>query len=115
MIDLATENLLPLRDVPRVLPPRPNGKRLHISAVYRWTLRGIKGVMLETIRVGGTTYTSREALQRFSERLTGPTAGQIPPANLSRIRQRQIDQASAAVSKALGPDQTPRNRQSNST
>ena len=79
MIDVASENLVPLRDVPRCLPLRPNGKRLHISAVYRWTLRGIRGVVLETVRIGGTTYTSREAIQRFSERLTGPASVQLPP------------------------------------
>lgn len=114
MIDLAAENLTPLRDVPRCLPLRPNGKRLHISAVYRWTLRGIKGVVLETVRIGGTTYTSREALQRFSERLTGSAPAQLPPATMTRIRQRQLDQANAAVSKALGLDQSPRSRKSNS-
>lgn len=115
MIDLAAEKLIPLRDVPSCLPLRPNGNRLHISAVYRWTLRGIKGVVLETVRIGGTTYTSREALQRFSERLTGPVPAQLPPATVSRIRQRQLDQANAAVSKALGLDQPARSRKTNST
>lgn len=114
MIDLAAEKLIPLRDVPSYLPPRPNGNRLHISAVYRWTLRGIKGVVLETVRIGGTTYTSREALQRFSERLTEPASTQLPPATVSRVRQRQLDQANTAVSKALGLDQPARGRKSNS-
>lgn len=112
MIELAAENLIPLRDVPRFLPPRSNGKRVHISAVYRWTLRGIKGVVLETIRIGGTRYTSREAIQRFSERLTGPAPAQLPPANVTRARQRQLDQANAAVSKALGLDGPSRSRKS---
>ena len=102
MIDTSTENLIALRDVPRCLPPRSNGKRLHISAVYRWSLRGIRGVRLETVKVGGTTYTSREAIQRFSERMSGtePAAQLINP--VSRARQRQLEQANAAVAKALG-------------
>lgn len=108
MIDVAAESLIPLRDVPRCLPPRPNGKRVHISAVYRWTLRGIKGVVLETIRVGGTRYTSREAIQRFSEQLTGAPAVLPSPAKAGRVRQRQIEQANAAVSKALGLNDPPR-------
>ena len=107
MIDLAAENLIALRDVPQCLPPRPNGKRLHISAVYRWTLRGVKGVVLESIRIGGTTYTSREALQRFSERLTGPAPAEFSPGTVNRVRQRQLDQANAAVSKALGHCKSP--------
>jgi hypothetical protein len=39
--------------------------------LYRWAKRGLRGVKLETIRVGGTLCTSLEALQRFCERLTG--------------------------------------------
>jgi hypothetical protein len=65
MIDIAREQLISLHDVPKVLPPGPSGKRLHISAIYRWAQRGIRGTRLEVVRVGGTTYTSREALQRF--------------------------------------------------
>ena len=72
MIDTTKENLLPLREVPGRLPKRPNGKRLHISGVYRWTERGIKGVILESIRIGGVTFTSLEAIQRFAERLSAP-------------------------------------------
>src|SRR5262245_17053072 len=106
MIDTANENLIALRDVPRCLPIRPNGKRLHISAVYRWTLRGVKGARLETIRIGGTTYTSREAIQRFSERLSGaePAPQLVNP--VSRSRQRQLEQANAAVMESLGLNTT---------
>jgi hypothetical protein len=32
--------------------------------------RGVRGVRLEGVKVGGTTYTSVEALQRFAERLS---------------------------------------------
>lgn len=115
MIDVASESLIPLRDVPRCLPPRPNGKHVHISAVYRWTLRGIRGVVLETIQVGGTRYTSREAIQRFSERLTGPGPATLQPASVSRVRQRQLEQANIAVMKALGADSPTRTRKSSST
>lgn len=104
MIDTGVENLIPLRDVPRCLPPRPNGKRLHISAVYRWTLRGVKGVRLETVKIGGTTYTSREAIQRFSERLSGANAAPQLVNPVSRARQRQLEQANETVAKALGLD-----------
>jgi hypothetical protein len=66
VIDIRNEQLVPLPDVPKILPMRGNGKRIHISAVYRWAQRGIRGTRLEVVRVGGTTYTSREALQRFA-------------------------------------------------
>lgn len=102
MIDLASESLIPLRDVPRHLPPRPNGKRLHISAVYRWARRGVRGIILETIRMGGSTYTSREALQRFGDGAGGTpdAAGKIPT---PRAREREINRATEQVRDLLGP------------
>ena len=90
VIDIGNEQLVSLRDVPKLLPARGNGKRVHISAVYRWVQRGIRGTRLEVIRVGGTTYTSREALQRFAS----PPAEPHQAANLnSTTRQGQIDRA----------------------
>ncbi len=70
MISIQNENLIPLRDAPRHLPRRPNGKNIHVSAVYRWIKNGLSGVKLESLRVGGTTYTSMEALQRFALKLS---------------------------------------------
>lgn len=102
MIDVTQESLMLLRDVPRHLPVRPNGKRLHISAVYRWTMRGVKGVRLETMKLGGSTYTSREALQRFSERLSISPEVRTLERPTSRARQRQLESANSAVMRELG-------------
>lgn len=90
MIDIGNEQLVSLRDVPKLLPTRSSGKRVHISAVYRWVQRGVRGNRLEVIRVGGTTYTSREALQRFASSPAQPRQGANPN---SATRQRQIDGA----------------------
>lgn len=71
MIALDKERLIPMREAPKHVPLRPGGKRLHISACYRWITKGIGGVRLESIKLGGTTYTSIEALQRFAAVLSG--------------------------------------------
>lgn len=103
MIDVTIERLIPLRAVPRHMPPRPSGKRLHISAVYRWAQRGVRGVVLETIRVGGCQYTSYEALQRFVDLLS---AGETPPKCLQQAtthrRQKQIEIANRRLHTMLG-------------
>ena len=39
---------------------------------------GIRGVHLESIKIGGTSYTSKEAIQRFSDRISGSTNPTIP-------------------------------------
>jgi hypothetical protein len=98
MIDLATEQLVPLQEVPRLLPPRPSGKRVHVSAVYRWAQRGVGGLRLEAVRVGGTTYTSREALQRFART---PRDDVPPPGPPDPGRERQIQDAARRVQGLL--------------
>ena len=100
MIDIEREHLVALHDVPKLLPARANGKRIHISAVYRWVQRGVRGVHLEIVRVGGTSYTSREALQRFA---TPPTTAFPQPAQLTMTRQRQIESANRRVQELLHP------------
>lgn len=103
MIDISTEHLVPISDVPRQLPPRRNGKRVHISAVYRWIQRGVRGVHLESIRIGGTTYTSSEALQRFAQGLSQPGASvSVLRLTSPTNRNRQIEQATRRVAAVLG-------------
>lgn len=68
-IDL-NETIITLSHAARLCPARRGGKPTHVSCIYRWTTRGLKGVVLEVIQVGGTRCTSREALDRFFNRLT---------------------------------------------
>ena len=64
------EELISLRDAAKALPPRREGKSAHPITLARWATRGLWGVNLEVLRIGGTVYTTREALQRFFEALT---------------------------------------------
>jgi len=102
MIDLTQEELVPIRNVPKHLPPRPTGKRVHISAVYRWLLRGIRGIRLESLKIGGTTYTSKEALQRFADRLSNTSHAPDTTPATTLTRKRQIDRAARQVEAILG-------------
>jgi len=65
MIDPVRERLLDFREATSWLPKRAGGKRIHVSTLYRWTTHGSRGIRLETVRVGGRTCTSVEALGRF--------------------------------------------------
>lgn len=62
------EKLIPLRDLPGLLPKTTRGKRIHISAVYRWVQRGVGGRKLGTLKIGGTRYTTPRDLQAFTQR-----------------------------------------------
>ncbi|HUW30310.1 MAG TPA: DUF1580 domain-containing protein [Planctomycetota bacterium] len=103
MIDLKSEELLSLKDVCQLLPRRRRGRKPAFSTVWRWALHGVRGVKLETLRVGGTLCTSREALQRFFDRLSedGNTAPpqQQPFYRTPTQRQRAVEQAERELAR----------------
>jgi hypothetical protein len=107
MIDYENETVFPLTEAPARVPLRRGGKKINLATVYRWSTRGIRGEVLETIQIGGTRCTSAQALQRFFDRLT--TAGQgdgrargavIHPAPVRRFRRDE--QATVAELERLG-------------
>ena len=77
MIDLQQETVVPLTEAPEYLLRHAGHKRSG-ATLYRWADRGLRGIRLETLQVGGTLCTSLEALQRFCQRLSAlrstPTA-----------------------------------------
>jgi hypothetical protein len=102
VIDTTSETLLTLAQAADDLPRRRKGRKTNISTLYRWSQAGCRGVVLETIQCGGTRCTSREALQRFFERLSQARqagavgGGQSGPAVASRsVARRQRESAEA--------------------
>ncbi len=95
MIDPNTETVQSLTEAAKSLPARRRGKRPHVSCLYRWTTSGCKGVVLDSIQIGGMRCTSREALARFFKRLT--YADDPRPDQAPNRRQR----AAAAAEREL--------------
>ena len=100
MIEIARECCFPLSEAPRHLPRGRRGRRIHISTTFRWAQRGLRGVRLETIRIGGMLYTSNEALQRFSERLTNLDRHRNGDPDLCRSVDRRAARAEAELRRA---------------
>ena len=99
MIDISREQLISLAQAAKLRPCGRRGRPLHPATMYRWISRGIRGVRLEFIRLGGTLYTSREAMQRFADRLTAGSLATTPPTEatqgskeIERI-ERELDAA----------------------
>ena len=88
MIDPNSETLISLADAAKSLPRRRGGKKVHLSCAYRWTNTGCRGVILESIQIGGTRCTSKEALARFFQRLTR-ASGSAPESPRSPARRRR--------------------------
>ena len=80
MIDLQREELLTLTEASKALPA-VDGKRPHISTLWRWCRVGLGGVKLEYVRLGRRICTSRQALGRFAQSLADADA---PPSSATR-------------------------------
>ncbi len=101
MIDVLSEEMISLADAAIMLPARRAGKRVHVSCVYRWTTHGCRGVVLESVQVGATRCTSREAVARFVAALTAQAQGRQPAAApLSAERRKRIREAEARLRAA---------------
>lgn len=84
MIDPNKKHLVTFAEAARTSPRRPN-----ITTLWRWRNRGVSGVRLEVVCVGGRTYTSREALARFFERVTLARSGVTDRTTDRREREKR--------------------------
>ena len=104
-IDPTSEKLLSLTEAARVVPAI-DGKRPHVSTLWRWIRKGSRGVRLGHARVGNRMCTSREALARFYVELAQadvpPTtvAPRQPTKRTARSREREIAKAEATLAAA---------------
>ena len=89
------EHLMSFSAAAKSLPGRPN-----IATLWRWRTRGVRGVILESILIGGRRFTSREALERFSERITAIANGEPAPHRTNRQRAAAIGQAERELKNA---------------
>ena len=105
MIDSKAEQIITFSEAADELPRRRRGRKTHVSTFFRWSTVGCRRVVLETIQVGGTRCTSREALQRFFERLSLQTgaargqSGEIPIQRTIAQRQRKAEEAGRKLEK----------------
>jgi hypothetical protein len=67
MIEFSKEHCFGLSEAARLLPHGRGGNPVSLSSLLRWSG---ERVHLEAVRLGGRWVTSREALQRFAQRLT---------------------------------------------
>lgn len=65
MIQCTTETLISLIQARQRIPGNP-----HCGTLRRWCHEGLRGIVLETVLVGGRRFTSQEAITRFIERLS---------------------------------------------
>lgn len=95
MRDITQERLLTITQATKHTPGRPG-----VSTLWRWIRTGVRGVVLESVLIGGKRYTSAEALDRFFAALTAQSRGEPIPVRTSRQRERDIDRAERELAEA---------------
>ncbi len=100
-IDSLSERLVSFHEAAKLLPLRRGGRPCNVATLYRWSTAGCKGIVLETIQVGCTKCTSREALDRFFRALTAKMNGQpVAPAPAPRAHRAAVRRAERILDKA---------------
>jgi len=62
------DELLTMKEAAKRLPT-VNGKPVHPSAIWRWCRKGIKGISLEYMILGGRYLTTMDAIEIFCNKL----------------------------------------------
>ena len=92
-----SDELIPLSCVPdlRWLPRRRRGAKLSYTCLWRWATKGVAGVVLPTVRVGGTPCTTESDLRHFFAEVAAAKRGETPVQTIRTPahRAREIEAA----------------------
>jgi hypothetical protein len=103
-IEPRSNELIPLSRVPnlRWLPRRRRGAKLSYTCLWRWATKGVSGVVLQTVRVGGTPCTTESDLQHFFADVAAAKRGERPVQTIRTPahRTREIDAARQRLARA---------------
>ena len=94
-IDPTNETLIPFNSAREAFP---GGKRLSLATLHRWRLNGVRGTRLETILIGGSRFTSAEAIARFIGNQN--PAESAEPAITGKQRQKMAETANRLLAEA---------------
>ncbi len=92
MPDLLSESAVPIKHAPSLVPGRP-----HISTIWRWVLKGVRGVKLETFVSGGRRFTTHQAIERFIAATTAAADGVAP--SVPSVNKRRAAEIAAAEAR----------------
>lgn len=112
MINATSDNVITLTQAAKICP-KVDGKRPSTVTIWRWATKGVRGVMLEHVRVGRRIVTTEEAINTFFRDLsTVPAVKRVPLAKrpqepTEKQREREISKARARlIARGMLPKET---------
>ena len=82
---LAAEHLVTLNQARNAFPVR-----LSLSTLQRYIRKGVRGIQLETVFIGGKRLTSQEAIKRFIERTQNVQGMEFESVVQSKKTEREV-------------------------
>ena len=82
------------------LPQLARAEGVSPVTVWRWALRGIRGIKLPILCVGNKRYTTHAAFALWCEQTTASANGEPIPSRTSRQRERDIERAERELAAA---------------
>jgi hypothetical protein len=92
-MDLEHDKIYPLNKAP--FPGNPS-----VPTRWRWRLKGINGIRLETFNVGSRPFVTKIAIERFIEQVTAARSGVPTSLRSPAKRDRDIRRAEQELAKA---------------
>jgi hypothetical protein len=78
--NLAEERPISLPEAAARIGKLTGGKKPNLSTIWRWCLKGCKGVKLDSICIGGKRYVTVSAIERFIEARSRAESPAVPAA-----------------------------------
>lgn len=88
-IEISATDKVPLRAAPAAWAEITSTPRPHFAQIERWRTRGVRGVVLPTVLIGGRRYTTRDALQWFAAAVNAADAAPRKAGVASPLNARQ--------------------------
>ena len=85
---------------------KKTGRRPNPCTTWRWSAKGVKGVKLQVLFVGGTRLTTEEWVQDFIDAVSRVNMAKheaAPPMQPPRQQERNAEKAAKKLAKRLKP------------
>ena len=64
------EGYITLKEAAKLFPGHEEDKPICLQAIYRWSTKGLKGILLQTVQLGSKRCTKQEWIDEFIKKLT---------------------------------------------
>jgi hypothetical protein len=84
---------------------KKTGRRPNPCTTWRWSSKGVKGVKLQVVFMGGTRLTTEEWVQDFMDAVSRANMAkhEVAPMQTPRQQDRNAEQAAKKLAKRLKP------------